>query len=601
MVCFALKLSISNSINTGLKLNSRRRKVKCNGHKPLCHNCARFDDECQWPSGSLPCGQSILPHVNSASDDFLSEERALCLSNAFFSSPQFSVVGHAFHRPTFEGRRFLEQPLFLRVAICSLAALNLKEDELERCFSGVTGPDVSNQLALIGQTLSKESSFHSTVENILANVLLGWRELIAGSGNLAWLYTGLAIRMAQALRLGKEYHQRHSAVERERRRRAMWTAFTLDRLVSYVMARPQTISVHKLRIQLPCPNHLYVFGEAYDGPDIHQPLLGDVVNDDILAYTIRAINLWGACTDLFANLAIGNSSSSAPLEIELRRMEITIETWTAQLPERLHWSLNNYAAHKLLGTGSQFILLQMLILHSHCIIRQGFLPFESPFVSESDADSIAAQSCLAYAQRITKISSSLFQGDDIDRTNLMSPFSGIAIACAANIWVWRINVKDISQIEGSERPSDKEIKSYLANIVAILQSWANTWKLAQSWLDVIDILTQYYQTIYTGETAISLGEKEVENGERASEQDPDQEVEIGSGFPEPPDFQDLFKRIYFLNAAVGESTTLRRQFARLQTHSSWSQMWLGLLLFTQVVDDHLAGFVDGTELLRVLS
>lgn len=57
------------------------------------------------------------------------------------------------------------------------------------------------------------------------------------------------------------------------------------------MARPQTIGVHKLRTQLPCQNHLYVFGEAYDGPVIHQPLLGDVVNDEILAYTIRAINL----------------------------------------------------------------------------------------------------------------------------------------------------------------------------------------------------------------------------------------------------------------------------------------------------------------------
>lgn len=243
----------------------------------------------------------------------------------------------------------------------------------------------------------------------------------------------------------------------------------------------------------------------------------------------------------------------------------------------------------------------MLVLHAHCITRQGSLPFETPFVSESDAGSIAAQSCLAYAQRITEISASLFQGDNIDRTNLMSPFGGTAISCAANIWIWRIHVNDISEIEGTERPSqtDQEIKSYLPNIIAILQSWAKTWKLGQSWLDVIEILTQYYETIYTGHTTISLGEQEVGNGERASEEeeDPDREVEIGSGFPEPPDFQDLFRRIYFLNAVVGESATLRRQLARLQTHSSWSQMWLGSLLSSQALDDHLAGFVGGTELL----
>uniref|UniRef100_A0A093XPT8 Putative transcriptional regulatory protein PB1A11.04c n=1 Tax=Talaromyces marneffei PM1 TaxID=1077442 RepID=A0A093XPT8_TALMA len=582
-------------------LPCRRRKVKCNGAKPRCHNCARFDDECQWPSGNVSSGQVNVPLMISplGAHEFLSGDQALCLSKAFFSSPQFSLVGHAFHRPTFEGRQFLEQPLLLRVAICSLAALQLADDDLERYFSREDGPDVSNRLALIGQTLSRDSSFHPTVENILANALLGWRELIAGSGNLAWLYTGLAIRMAQVLRLGKEYHQRHPAVERERRRRAMWTAFILDRLVSYVMARPQAIGVHKLRIQLPCPNHHYVFGEAYSGPNIHQPLLGEVSNDDILAYVIRVINLWGGCTDLFANLAIGETSSSAQFEIELRQMELTIETWTAQLPDRLHWSPENYASHKLLGIGSQFILLQMLILHIQCTTQHGFLPFETLFVSESGRDSAAVQSCLAYAQRITEIATLLFQGDDVDRANLTSPFSGIAIACAANVWIWRVHVNDMSQIEGAETSSDtdQEIKSYLASIIAILKSWAKTWKLAQSWLDVIGILTQYYATIYTGNSAINLGEQELGHEGRSTEQDPDQEVEIGSGFPEPPDFQDLFRRIYFLNAAVGESSTLRRQFARFQNHSSWTQIWLGSLLSSQALDDHLAGFDQDAGLL----
>jgi hypothetical protein len=67
-------------------------------------------------------------------------------------------------------------------------------------------------------------------------------------------------------------------------------------------------------------------------------------------------------------------------------------------------------------------------------------------------------------------------------------------------------VNDISQIEGTEWSSqtDQEIKSYLASITATLQFWAKTWKLAQSWLDVIGILTQYYSTTYTGDTTVSL-------------------------------------------------------------------------------------------------
>lgn len=420
-----------------------------------------------------------------------------------------------------------------------------------------------------------ESCFQPTVEHTQANILMAWRELVAGNTDLAWLYTGHAIRMAQSLRLGKEYHQRHPVVAREVRRRTMWLAFITDRLISYVLARPQTIGTRKLTIQLPCSESTFTFEEYYQGPSIHEfGLSGSVTSDSVFPYVIKAFDSWGTSTDIFANLALSTNSPTADYKDELRQAEADLEAWSLNLPQRMRWSAQNYRAHKRMGDEHLFVILQMLLLHSRCITQQCYLPLEDLFGPPSLSGSAAAGACLRNAELITNIATHLFDGDDTDRANLCSPICGVAIACAAHIWLWALRAIGSPQsgtlCDLSNQMS--EAQSKLDSLTKILRSWATTWTLAQTWLDIINLLSKYYGIVF-GNEAIEMADFD-DAEDTATIRD---HVSIGSGFPEPYVTQDIFKRIFILTSTVAESPDLRRQHTRLQMQTSWRQVWLGSL------------------------
>jgi hypothetical protein len=138
------------------------------------------------------------------------------------------------------------------------------------------------------------------VTSTQANLVLGLRELLCRTGYKAWMYTGLAIRMSQALRLGREYHQKHSAREQEIRRRTMWTCFIMDHLVSPVCSRPLTLRSIKLSIQLPCPETEFEFDEISQGPVWTLETGPNPKSFEVLPYFIKAVEYWGTMSDIFA-------------------------------------------------------------------------------------------------------------------------------------------------------------------------------------------------------------------------------------------------------------------------------------------------------------
>jgi hypothetical protein len=80
------------------------------------------------------------------------------------------------------------------------------------------------------------------------------------------MYTGTAIRMAHALQLGSEFNQRHSPRQKEMQKGTFWACFVMGRLISYSNNRPLSIDMVSVRIQLPCPDNRFAFGEDYFGP-----------------------------------------------------------------------------------------------------------------------------------------------------------------------------------------------------------------------------------------------------------------------------------------------------------------------------------------------
>lgn len=129
------------------------------------------------------------------------------------------------------------------------------------------------------------------IDRVQALLMLGLHEWGMCRGKSAWVYVGMAIRMAQAMGLGfesendatssvsprpslsnstpnnvvdhrddrKDYNS-DDVIDQEARRRTFWSCFMLDRCVSSGKYRPRMVRVRDMDIQLPSDN-AFAFGE----------------------------------------------------------------------------------------------------------------------------------------------------------------------------------------------------------------------------------------------------------------------------------------------------------------------------------------------------
>lgn len=73
-------------------------------------------------------------------------------------------------------------------------------------------------------------------------ILLSYQQMGTGGGFRAWMFIGLAIRMAQHLGLNRDcvkLNPHMHVLDREERNRVWWTCFVADRIISATFGRPQ--------------------------------------------------------------------------------------------------------------------------------------------------------------------------------------------------------------------------------------------------------------------------------------------------------------------------------------------------------------------------
>ncbi|TPX26364.1 hypothetical protein DIZ76_011826 [Coccidioides immitis] len=117
------------------------------------------------------------------------------------------------------------------------------------------------------------------IHRVQAFLMLGLHEWGMCRGTNAWIYVGMAIRLAQAMGLSFEtendrFSRRSSLhsnldqkdqnsddiIEQETRRRTFWSCFVMDRCLSGGKFRPRMVKVRDVGIQLPSDN-AFAFGE----------------------------------------------------------------------------------------------------------------------------------------------------------------------------------------------------------------------------------------------------------------------------------------------------------------------------------------------------
>ncbi|KAK1253445.1 hypothetical protein MKX07_001522 [Trichoderma sp. CBMAI-0711] len=117
---------------------------------------------------------------------------------------------------------------------------------------------------------------HLTVENnpslpvAQASNILGVVDFTCGRTSSGWLKIGLAVRIAQDLQLMREPSSTLSPIEQEEHRRAFWSIYLLDKLVSVGQSRPPAISEEDIHVQLPTDEDTFRRGLWKKTPTLHQ-------------------------------------------------------------------------------------------------------------------------------------------------------------------------------------------------------------------------------------------------------------------------------------------------------------------------------------------
>ncbi|SZF03439.1 unnamed protein product [Blumeria hordei] len=423
-----------------------------NGPNSTCKSCAQSNRECTYPvAGSAPPLKrtDVLSSIGSVGESGESKKRNRKLEDAtrrvshrgredVLDSPvltrkvwdeifelfklHFATEMPFLHPPTFRNRMRqaahprdpntmpadLEEGRVLLLGVLTLTA---------RFHPGLVAhhaPNGSDPLtASEFYAAPLATAFGSTIrhlsrpslENIQALLMLGLYDWGQTRGLSAWLNVGLAIRLAFAMGLANIDHPetippadartplpsmspRDGAIEKEVRRRTLWSCFIMDRMLSAGQPRPTMIAVDKLAVQLPCSDDQFLFvhnvptsflsarwvptGEPT--PASPSAILSS--DDGILSRYLRLVEIFGDLSEWCH--AGGRRKETLPPwdpNTGFYQLRHRLEAFHNGLPPSLTFTEANLSAHLEKRNATTYASLHTLYALSLIVLHREYLPF----------------------------------------------------------------------------------------------------------------------------------------------------------------------------------------------------------------------------------
>ncbi|KAJ5976437.1 hypothetical protein N7481_010144 [Penicillium waksmanii] len=369
-----------------------------------------------------------------------------------------------------------------------------------------TAEEVRSSFSLLAKNMSRQTFDEPTVTNIQANVVLALSEFLSCSGCGYWTYSGAAIRMAQAMRLNQDYHQRHSAKDQEIRRRTFWSCLLLDRLIAFCHAKPQTLLIGNTDIALPCPETTFYYEEISSGPKLEDmiPFKGRAGPIGMKAFFITTVQLWSSLADIHVrNGRMKDAALPTDPNSDFHQHVRRLKLWKSSLPMRFEWSEPNYRLHCSLKQGKMFAAMHFLLQSALCVAHQGHLPQTDGsclFIDSLDGTGRTLEhrepelvlTCVSHAMAIGRMICFFLDGRDEDKKNIQTPFVATSLLSAASTLLWVYYADNTPQFS-AERIVAKE---YFDLFSAIFRTWEPQWKAAKAWVKSLEAIHVLYQRAY---------------------------------------------------------------------------------------------------------
>ncbi|KAI1377533.1 fungal-specific transcription factor domain-containing protein [Hypoxylon crocopeplum] len=240
----------------------------------------------------------------------------------------------------------------------------------------------------------------TSVERVAAFLMLGlydWSQTRPKAGGLgAWMYVGTAIRMAQYLGLGfadgpesgdaktvelqrrNSFEQSQITLDKEVRRRIMFSCFILDRMLSCGKERVSIIQSEDLRIQLPCSE------DKFDlAMEVQTGFLKDRarhgLDDSVLSRFIQLVDVWGEIARFSSQGGrLHEKEKETPpwyKQSTFHQLNEKLDKFLAELPDTFTFSRANYFRHENHQASSAYVLLHMLRCVCMIMLHREYIPF----------------------------------------------------------------------------------------------------------------------------------------------------------------------------------------------------------------------------------
>lgn len=248
------------------------------------------------------------------------------------------------------------------------------------CFAADRAADLT-----IIQTVTLLSIFDFTGSyNVYLGSCVDLLTLLAGKTRhgAAWVKIGLAVRLAQDLKIMMEEPVSLPNEEREERRRVFWSIYLLDRLVTCGRARPPAIVDSSCVLQLPIDEVAWKNCENYSTPNLETFASRDIPNTSgtgpfalivLMAHTLSKVSQYvlQTPTSRGRQRPWDVNSEQASIDADLLCLEgLQMHTWTTtQLMQRYQSADGQIDQH----SAGAAVFSRTLFHLSHCLLNHPFL------------------------------------------------------------------------------------------------------------------------------------------------------------------------------------------------------------------------------------
>ncbi|KAL1610575.1 hypothetical protein SLS60_002245 [Paraconiothyrium brasiliense] len=375
--------------------------------------------------------------------------------------------------------------------------------------------EASNAFAAHARQILQSDLETPSISRVQALLMLTGHDWGAGNGRRAWIYLGMAIRLIEVMDITHEPKgpknrkpTREEFVEAEVRRRTAWTCFLMDSLLSGGRGRKRSLAASDMAIQLPCEREDFVFGEPVctqrlDGSTHMPPLSLSIGELGIIAYSLRAANIWGkvarwACSEeLKTQLPWSVTSHFQQLIYEL-------ENWKSSLPPRLQYELFSLHSHNAMDQGQAYCYMHCIYFMSYMFLHRAYLPVLGPqnipeealheYSEHSDRWKMWQKS--SRRDLFNEASMVLDMLEEMRNFGVfflrgLVPWIGFTIYTAVGVMLYSYN---FPSGEDDPRVTEKARERVIRGCT-FLKEMKNQWPMSDTWFETIKRMQAYYRTV----------------------------------------------------------------------------------------------------------